>query len=157
MRLEDVLADLTEAELAALNRRFSELLTKFPLAKLRESLGLSQLDMGQKLGISQVAVSRMEARTDIKLSSMWKYVAATGGRVRVDISYPEKSFSIEKDADGDFSLVMKESLCLVGKNIHSFVGVSEAKSVPALPNSAWAASRTLLLARTDELDDHIAA
>ena len=104
MRFEELLAELSAEDRAEITRRSSELMRKFPLAKLRDFLGVAQADIAARLGVSQAAVSKMEGRSDIKLSSMWKYAESLGGAVSVQICFSHQRFDIEKDAEGDFTL-----------------------------------------------------
>lgn len=66
-----------------------ELLLEVRLQALREALEISQVELAQTLGISQPAVAAMEQRgSDIKLSTMKRYVEAMGGTLRVDVELP---------------------------------------------------------------------
>jgi len=53
------------------------------LQELRESLHIQQGELGEMLGIKQAAVSRMERRNDMYLSSLRKAVEAMGGELVV--------------------------------------------------------------------------
>ena len=56
---------------------------------LREELEVSQIELAKALGVSQPAVVAMEQRgSDIKLSTMKRYVEAMGGKLRVDVELP---------------------------------------------------------------------
>ncbi len=46
------------------------------LKSLREAVGLTQLQMARKLGVGQAAISKIEARGDVQISSLKKYVDA---------------------------------------------------------------------------------
>ena len=56
------------------------------LRHLREKAGLSQTEVASVLGVGQPAVSKLEARTDILLSTFGSYVEAVGGRPTVKAS-----------------------------------------------------------------------
>lgn len=51
------------------------------LGELRVRRGLRQVDVAARLGASQPDISKTEARSDIRLSTLAAYVAATGGRL----------------------------------------------------------------------------
>ena len=58
------------------------------LARLRRRLGLTQSELAEKLNVKQAAVSRMEGRSDIKVSNMVRYLEALGAeniRILADI------------------------------------------------------------------------
>jgi transcriptional regulator with XRE-family HTH domain len=53
------------------------------LADLRAACSLSQRDLGQRLGMTQSEVSRLERRPDLRLSTLRRYVGALGGHLRL--------------------------------------------------------------------------
>lgn len=59
------------------------------LAELRSRRGLTQNAVGERLGITQSDVSKLERRGDIRVSTLHRYVQATGGRLRLVGVYPE--------------------------------------------------------------------
>ena len=68
----------------------SEILLNIHLAELREKMKLTQSAMAEALGVKQPTVSDMEKPgRDIKLSTLKRYVEASGGKVRLDIELPD--------------------------------------------------------------------
>lgn len=60
------------------------------LAALREHMHLTQTELATALGVKQPTISDMEKPgRDIRLSSLKRYVEATGGRLRVDVELPD--------------------------------------------------------------------
>lgn|SRR5690554_3084844 len=60
------------------------------LARLREQLELSQAELAELMGISQPSVANLEKRgSEIKLSSLKRYVEAMGGKLTIDIELPD--------------------------------------------------------------------
>jgi Helix-turn-helix domain len=59
------------------------------LAELRSRRGLTQSAVGDRLRISQSDVSKLERRGDIRVSTVHRYVQATGGRLRLVCAYPD--------------------------------------------------------------------
>ena len=56
------------------------------MASRREQLGLSQTVVAARMGTSQAAVNRIErGDSDIKLSTLAKYVAATDGHLQIAV------------------------------------------------------------------------
>lgn len=56
------------------------------LAMLREELELSQVQMAERLGVSQPSIANLEKRgQEIKLSSLKRYVDAMGGKLTLHI------------------------------------------------------------------------
>jgi transcriptional regulator with XRE-family HTH domain len=59
------------------------------LAKLREARLRSQAQIAEKLGITQAAVSRLERRTDMYLSTLRKLIGAMGGTLQITAEFPD--------------------------------------------------------------------
>jgi len=64
------------------------------LAELRRELGLSQIELAQRLSVQQGAVSRMERRGDIKVSSLREYCQSLGGKLRLMAQFPNGSAKV---------------------------------------------------------------
>lgn len=83
--------DQQYAEDPGLKTRVAELLAEMNLeedmVRLREARGLSQTTVAQLIGVSQPAVAKLETdrAKHAKLSTLVRYVAALGGRVKVEI------------------------------------------------------------------------
>lgn len=61
------------------------------LAELRQELGLSQIQVAELLNIQQGAISRMERRGDIKISSLREYCKSLGGSLALMAKFPNGS------------------------------------------------------------------
>lgn len=64
------------------------------LAELRSELGVNQVDLAQKLGITQGGVSRLERSADPKLSTLCKLTTALGGILSIEISVGDRTASL---------------------------------------------------------------
>lgn len=79
------------AEDSGLKIRVDELLNELELEQelvaLREHVGLSQATVARLLGVSQPAVAKLESAKikNAKLSTLAKYAAVLGGRLKVEI------------------------------------------------------------------------
>ncbi|MGI8823896.1 MAG: helix-turn-helix domain-containing protein [Acidimicrobiia bacterium] len=65
------------------------------LAGLRRLKGLTQVELAERLGMSQSDLSKLERRRDLRLSSLRSVVRALGGELELRASLP----------DGDLRLV----------------------------------------------------
>ena len=63
--------------------------TAMPLDALRDKRQLTQVQMAQLLKISQGAVSKVERRTDMFVSTLRNYVRAIGGDLEIRAVFPE--------------------------------------------------------------------
>ena len=71
------------------SRRVQEELRKMPLHELRAARRLTQQQLAQTLDMSQAAVSQLEQRTDIYLSTLENFVEAMGGRLEMYAVFPD--------------------------------------------------------------------
>ncbi len=75
-------------------RHYSRLLDRPPectLVELRKSLQRSQQQVAEGLGVRQLAVSRLERRRDVHLSTLRAYVATLGGRLELIVRLPGRA------------------------------------------------------------------
>ncbi|HEX4407545.1 MAG TPA: helix-turn-helix domain-containing protein [Xanthobacteraceae bacterium] len=61
------------------------------LKALRELAGLTQADLAERLKVGQAAVSKIENRGDVQISSLKKYVEALGATLRIDAAFDAES------------------------------------------------------------------
>lgn len=87
--LEQILAVEKPEVIAQAREKAEEILLNIHLAELRELVQKTQVEIAQVLGIKQPTVAEIEKRgRDLKLSSLKRYVEATGGKLRLDIELP---------------------------------------------------------------------
>ncbi len=58
------------------------------LAELREAQDLTQVQLAKQLGIDQGAVSKIERRTDMYLSTLRNVIQAMGGKLELTAHFP---------------------------------------------------------------------
>jgi transcriptional regulator with XRE-family HTH domain len=66
------------------------------LYQLREARNLTQVSLAKVLEINQGAVSRMEKRADMYVSTLRNFIQAMGGRLQVKAIFPEGEVEIEQ-------------------------------------------------------------
>jgi len=66
------------------------------LHQLREARELTQVNLAQVLKINQGAVSTMEKRTDMYVSTLRNFIKAMGGELKITAEFPEGSIQIEQ-------------------------------------------------------------
>lgn len=76
-----------------------ELLAEMPLHELRRARALTQRDMAKMLKVNQPAVSKLEQRADVYLSSLRSYIEAVGGRLKIVAKFPEGEVAITNFSD----------------------------------------------------------
>ncbi len=71
------------------------------LQKLRRAQGMTQAAMAEALGIGQDGVSRLEQRSDMRLSTLRGYVEALGGRLSIVAEFPGQPPVLLSGGGGD--------------------------------------------------------
>jgi transcriptional regulator with XRE-family HTH domain len=95
IRLDDYIAKLPKKDQRAIKKRAAELIAEeATLRQLREARERSQVEMAQKLHIKQAAVSKLERRTDMYLSTLRSYIEAMGGKLEIIASFPQRAVRI---------------------------------------------------------------
>jgi DNA-binding XRE family transcriptional regulator len=90
--LDQILAVEKPEVVANAQAKAAEMLLNIHLAELRERLNKTQNEMAQALGIKQPTVAGMEKQgQDLKLSTLKRYVEATGSKLRLEIDLPDGS------------------------------------------------------------------
>ena len=70
-------------------------LERMGFGKLRLARQQTQVALAERLDIPQTAVSRMERRTDLLLSTMRGYVEALGGKLELRAVFPDGEFLLD--------------------------------------------------------------
>lgn len=74
----------------------AQLLAQMPLQELRRARSLTQEQLASTLGINQAAVSKLERRADMYLSTLRSYIEAMGGELRLVAAFPDGCVSIDR-------------------------------------------------------------
>lgn len=68
--------------------RAQAMLKELPLSELREAQNLTQVELAKRLNIGQDAVSKLEHRADMYLSTLSDFVRAAGGSLELTARFP---------------------------------------------------------------------
>lgn len=87
--LDQMLATEKPEVVAKAQKAATEMLLNIHLAELRDRMNLTG-EIAASLGVRQPTVSEMEKHgRDLKLSSIKRYVEASGGKLRLDVELPD--------------------------------------------------------------------
>ena len=90
-RDDDMIAGLDPARRRKIEDRAAELIAEeMTLRELRKARQLTQVSVARALGINQDAVSRLEQRSDLLLSTLRKTVEAMGGSLSLLARFPDR-------------------------------------------------------------------
>ena len=66
------------------------------LDELREARDMTQVHLAKVLGVNQAAVSKLERRTDMYVSTLQDFVKAMGGELKITARFPEGTVEINQ-------------------------------------------------------------
>src|SRR5215831_18192949 len=82
--LNEVIASLPEAERTKIEARTKELIAEeMSLQDLRKAIGKTQVALAKRLKVGQDAVSKLETRSDMYISTLRDVVKAMGGELEL--------------------------------------------------------------------------
>ena len=90
--LKDKMSPQSRAEV---DRRVRQEMKKMPLHELRAARRLTQQQLAQTLEMTQAAVSQLEKRTDMYLSTLSNFVEAMGGRLELCAVFPDGKVELQ--------------------------------------------------------------
>lgn len=87
--LDDVLKSLPAARRRKIAARAKELIAEeASLQDLRKAMGKTQVEMAEALGVGQDAISRVEQRVDMLISTLGDHVRVLGGELKLIAEFP---------------------------------------------------------------------
>ena len=91
IKARDYIAKLPDHEQEAIKAEARKLmLEELTLSAIREARRHSQIELADKLGVQQPAVSKIERQTDLYLSTLSNYIAAVGGELEIIARFPDR-------------------------------------------------------------------
>lgn len=97
-KFSDLIARRSPDSRARAETLYQKLRAEMPLHELRQAQELSQDALAKTLHINQAAVSKMERRTDMYISTLRNYIRAMGGELEIIATFPEGQVRIENFA-----------------------------------------------------------
>ncbi|MCC6198346.1 MAG: helix-turn-helix transcriptional regulator [Burkholderiales bacterium] len=92
-------AKMSPAARARAAKRAQTMLSEMPLQELRHAKELSQVKLAEALHVNQAAISRLERRTDMYISTLRSYIKAMGGDLDVIARFPDGEVRISNFAE----------------------------------------------------------
>src|SRR5689334_214971 len=82
--LKERMSPAAQAHVAA---RVAATLQSMPLEEIRKAIGMTQIELAEKLEIGQGSVSKLENATDMYLTTLRRYVEALGGELHLSATF----------------------------------------------------------------------
>jgi len=70
--------------------------SEMALDELREAREMTQVHLAKVLGVNQAAVSKLERRADMYVSTLQDFVKAMGGELKITARFPEGTVEINQ-------------------------------------------------------------
>ena len=99
--VNELFAKMDPGRAARVEARVKATLAAMPLDALREARSLTQPQLATVLNVTQGAVSKVERRADMYISTLRSYVRAMGGDVQIRAIFPEGEVIINQFQDLD--------------------------------------------------------
>ena len=95
----DLAGDSTPERRRRIDDMKRELLAEMPLHELRRARALTQRDLAATLRVNQPAISKLEQRADVYVSSLRAYIEAVGGKLKIVAEFPDGEVAITNFSD----------------------------------------------------------
>ena len=89
-------AKMSPGSVARSDAKAKKMLAEMPLDELREARAMTQVHLAKILGVNQAAVSKLERRTDMYVSTLQDFVKAMGGELKITARFPEGTVEINQ-------------------------------------------------------------
>jgi DNA-binding transcriptional regulator YiaG len=87
---------MTQATQARARNRKVRMMKDMALHQLRSARELTQGALAEQLNLEQPAVSKLERRTDMYVSTLRRYIEAMGGELEIIAHFPEGNVRINQ-------------------------------------------------------------
>jgi transcriptional regulator with XRE-family HTH domain len=87
-KFEELEAKMSRQAIARSDSRCAELKADMALEELRDALRLTQQQLAKTLNVDQSAISKLERRTDMYVSTLERVIEAMGGRLEIRAVFP---------------------------------------------------------------------
>lgn len=89
--INDIIATLPQAEQEAIDTEHQRLRKEYvALQEIRKLAGLSQEQLAKALDMNQGNLSKLEQRSDVRVSTLRRYVEAAGGTLHIMAALPDQ-------------------------------------------------------------------
>ena len=90
---------MSPGQIAKSDAIVKQMIEEMPLSRLRHARSLTQEHLGTLLHRDQSAISQMERRTDMYVSTLADFIKALGGELEIRANFPEGPVRISNFGD----------------------------------------------------------
>jgi len=95
-KFSELEAKMPRESIARSDAVYARLKQNMALEELRTALRMTQQQLAKSLNIDQSAVSKLERRTDMYVSTLERFIEAMGGHLEIRAVFPEGSVRIRQ-------------------------------------------------------------
>ncbi len=95
-KFKDLRAKMAPESLARSRAKARAYRDEMALDELREARAMTQEHLAKALNVKQSAISKMERRADMYVSTLQSFVKAMGGNLRIEAVFPEGKVEIDQ-------------------------------------------------------------
>ena len=95
-KFRELEAGMSSEALATSDTIYHRLKETMALEELRDALRMTQRELAQTLNVDQSAISKLEHRTDMYVSTLRRCIAAMGGQLEIRAIFPEGTVRISQ-------------------------------------------------------------
>lgn len=88
-KFSELRAEMSPEAQARAAARAEAMLVEMQLQELRKARKVSQVDVAKAMSVEQSAISKLERRDDMYISTLREYVKALGGELKLVASFPD--------------------------------------------------------------------
>jgi transcriptional regulator with XRE-family HTH domain len=92
-------AKMSPESRARSDAKAQKMIAEMALDELREAREMTQVRLAKILGVNQAAVSKLERRADMYVSTLQSFVKAMGGELKITARFPEGTVEINQFED----------------------------------------------------------
>ena len=100
-KFAELQARMTPESRANVEQLYRQHLKEMPLHELRRAQELTQETLAKTLHVDQAAISRLERRTDMYISTLRNYIRGMGGELEIIETFTEGQVKIENFAKAE--------------------------------------------------------
>jgi DNA-binding XRE family transcriptional regulator len=98
-RWNEVRRTLSPERESRVKARVAKEIARLPLSELRQARSMTQTRLAEILRVNQAAISKIEQRSDMYVSTLRGYVEAMGGSLDIRAVFPEGEVVLDQFAD----------------------------------------------------------
>lgn len=95
-KFRELEAKMPAEAIAASDKVHTRLKEAMALEELRDALRMTQQELAQSLNVDQSAISKLEHRADMYVSTLRRHIAAMGGQLEIRAVFPQGTVRIDQ-------------------------------------------------------------